>query len=245
LVLNGPVLAFRPAYRPFLRGWEAFSSLAIVNPADLTSSQESVRVQKTMDHEPTQISIRAFRVVGRHGGIYHKWLIVEDTARAQFRFVGYSASGHRPTKDMKATIDRKDAWNILNSLRDAARIAETGSFHPLTADSIDGAIGQQQTEWQELKKHLSSQAVPSTSVPRRDEPASPGKGAKSTIRVIRGSELSEERQQIIDEVWDFAAGSQLEWKPIGRTPAGRKCDVLLFNGAERVLVSRTSVEVSK
>ena len=199
-----------------------------------------------MDHEPTQLSIRAFRVVGRHGGIYHKWLIIEDTARAQFRSVGYSASGYRPTKDMKATIDRNDAWNVLNSLRDAARIAETDSFHPLTADSIDDAIAQQQTEWQELKKHFSSQAMTSTSVPRRDEPTAAGKRAKPTIRVIRGPELSEEgRQQMIDEVWDFAAGSQLEWKPIGRTPAGRKCKVLMFNGAERVLVSLTSIEVSK
>ncbi len=107
-----------------------------------------------MHHESTQLCIRAFRVVSHQGGLYHKWLIIEDTARAQFRFVGYSASGYRPTKDMKATTDRKDAWNMLNSLREAARIAETGAFHPLTADSIDDAIAQQQTEWQELKKNF-------------------------------------------------------------------------------------------
>jgi hypothetical protein len=199
-----------------------------------------------MEHKPTQLSIRAFRVVGRYDGIYHKWVIVEDTVLAQFRFVDHSASGYRPTKDMKATIDRKDAWNVLNFLREAARIAETGSFHSLTADSIDGAIAQQQTQWQELKKHLSSQAMTSTSVPRRDEPTGSGKGAKATIGVIRGPELSEDRrQQMIDEVWDFAAGSHLEWRPNGRTPAGRKCEVLTFNGAERVLVSLTSVGVPK
>lgn len=105
---------------------------------------------------------------------------------------------------------------------------------------------RQQTEWQELKRNFSSQAMTSTSAPRRDEPTAAGKRAKPTIRVIRGPELSEEgRQQMIDEVWDFAAGSHLEWKPIGRTPAGRKCKVLMFNGAERVLVSLTSIEVSK
>jgi len=188
--------------------------------------------------------LRAFRVVSHQGGLDHKWLIVEDTVRAQFQSVGYSASGYRPTKDMKATIDRNDAWNVLNSLREAARIAETGSFHSLTADSIDDAIAQQQTEWQELKKHFSSQAMTSTSVPRRDEPTGADKRAKPTIRVIRGPELSEEeRQQMTDEVWGFAGGIHLEWMGGRRTPAGHKCEVLTFDGSEKVLVHLTSLEI--
>ena len=244
LVLNGPALVVRPANRPLLRGWKAFSSPAIVSRPDLTSSHESAGAQKTMEHKPTQLSMRAFRVVSHQGGLYHKWLIVEDTVRAQFQFVAHSASGYRPTKDMKATIDRKDAWNVLNSLREAARIAETGSFHSLTADSIDGAIAQQQTQWQELEKHLSSQAMTSTSVQRRDEPTGAGKRAKPRIRVIRGPELSEEeRQQMIDEVWDFAAGMHLEWRAGRRTPAGHKCEVLTFDGSEKVLVHLTSLEI--
>jgi len=191
--------------------------------------------------------MRAFRVVSHQGGLYHKWLIVEDTVRAQFQSVGYSASGYRPTKDMKATIDRKDAWNVLNFLREAARIAEAGSFLSLTADSIDDAIAQQQTQWQELKKHLSSQAMTSTSVQRRDEPTGAGKRAKPTIRVIRGPEPSEEEshqlQQMIDEVWDFATGMHLEWMAGRRTPGGHKCEVLTFDGSEKVLVNLTSLEI--
>lgn len=256
LVLSSPTFVFRPAYRPFLRDWKVVASVAIVNPADLSLSGESVRAQKTMDHEPTQLYLRAFRVVGRYDGIYHKWLIIEDTARAQFRFVGYSASGYQPTNDMKATIDRKDAWNVLNSFREAARLVETGSSPPQTADSIDDAIAQQQTEWQERKKYFSSQAMTlpnerlevdtgrSRSVPNRDGPTGAGKGAKPTISMIRGPELSEaERQQMTDEVWHFAGVVHLEWRVVPRTPAGYECEVLTFDGLEKVLVHPTFVEI--
>ena len=64
--------------------------------------------------------------------------------------------------------------------------------------------------------------------------------------MIRGPEPSEEEshqlQQMIDEVWDLAAGMHLEWRAGRRTPAGHKCEVLTFDGSEKVLVHPTSVE---
>jgi hypothetical protein len=239
LVMNAPILVSRPAYWPLLRGWITSASGAVIELGDSPLSQVSERAQKMIDHESTQLCMRAFRVVRRQGGLYHKWLIIEDTARAQFRSVAYSASGYRPTKDMKATIDRDDVWNALNSLRDAARIAERGSFHPLTADSIDAAIAQEQTE----RQNRSSQAMPATSVPKGDERTGTGKGAKPMISMVRGLEPSEEElQRMIDEVWDFAGAMHLEWRAGVRTPAGHKCEVLTFDGSEKVLVHRTFVE---
>lgn len=217
--------------------------VALVDPADLSLALESAGAQKIMDHESTALSIRAFRVISSRAGLYHKWLIIEDTTRAQFQCLGYSASAYRPTKDTKATIDRDDAWNVLNFLRDAARMAERTSFHPPRADSIDDAIAQQQTEWQELQ-NLKSQAMSSTSAPQGDELASTGKRAKPMIRVTRGAAPSEEElQRMIDEVWDFAAGVHLEWRAGTRTTVGHECEVLAFDGSEKVLVHLTSVEI--
>ena len=206
-------------------------------------TQQLVRVQKTMGQESTPICMKAFRVVSHQGGLYHKWLVIEDTERAQFRFVGYSASWNRPTKAEKATIDKDDAWNALNSLRDAARVAERGSFYPVTADSIDGAIAQEQTEREHLHNR-SSPEMPKTPTSRRNEPAAKRKGTKPLVRVRPDPMSSEaELRQMIDEVWDFAGGMDLKWKAGGQTPAGHEYEVLTFDGSERVLVRSTSVGI--
>jgi hypothetical protein len=67
-----------------------------------------------------------------------------------------------------------------------------------------------------------------------------------TIAVPGGSFSEEDRErtkQMIKEVWEYAGGKRLEWKPIGNTPAGRKCEVLTFDGSEEVVVSPTSIEI--
>ena len=243
LVLNGPILVSWPPYWRLLSGWISFSHLAVVDPAGLSLSYDSVGEQKIMDQESTQLCMRAFRVFSLEGSLYHKWLILEDVAHAQFRCVGYSASKYRPTKKMKATLDPNDAWRVLNALRDAALIAERGSFHQITADSIDTAIAQAQTEWQELQ-NLKSQAMTSTSLSRGDEPTGTAKPAKPMTKVIRGSKSSEqELKQMIDDVWGFAAGLHLEWRTGSLTPAGHDYEVLSFDGSEKVLVHPTSVEI--
>lgn len=245
LVLSGPILLSQPAYRAWLRGWVRYSCLGLLDPAGISLSHESADTQEIMNRESTELSIRAFRAVSRQRGLYHKWLIIEDTASSLFRCVGYSASPHPPTKDIKATIDRDDAWNVLNFLRDAARMAERASFPPLRADSIDDAIAQQQTEWQELQ-NLKSQPMSSKSAPKGEELARTGKTAKPMIRVTRGPAPSEEElQRMIDEVWEFAASLHLEWRAGRRTAAGHECEILTFDGLEKVLVHRTSVEIPR
>jgi hypothetical protein len=241
--LNSQLATSPRPYQPLFGGWIVFSSSAVADELDLWSSQESAGAHKIMNRKSTPLRMRAFRVIDRQGGSYFKWIVLEDIERAQFRVANYVAFGGGPTKGMKARMDHNDAWNVLNSLRNATRFPEND--RP-TADSIDDAIAQAQTEWQELQ-NLKSRAMSSTSVPRGDEPTGKDEGAKPMIRVIRGPEPADEEshqlQQMIDEVWDFGTGMHLEWRAGRRTTAGHECEVLTFDGSETVLVYLTSVEI--
>jgi hypothetical protein len=62
--------------------------------------------------------------------------------------------------------------------------------------------------------------------------------------ITRSSGASEiDLDRMIKEVWDFAGGKRLEWRPARQTPSGRKCEVLTFDRSERVLVGPTSIEI--
>jgi len=71
------------------------------------------------------------------------------------------------------------------------------------------------------------------SVPSEPEPT--GKGSKPVLIAMPGGSPSEE-----ESVWEYAGGKRMDWKPIGSTPAGRKCEVLTFDGSEEVLVDCNS-----
>jgi hypothetical protein len=188
-------------------------------------------------------SLMAFRVTGRRGRLYEKWLMLEDTASGQFRCVNYG-SGYYPTKNVDPVEDRDDMWSILNVMRNRARFPATRSVSRPTADSIDGAVALQRTEWQDLQKRA-AQAMKATTVPpKKAEPSGTGDSPKPAIELLRdGGPSDEEVRRMMAEVWDYAGGKRLEWKQGGRTPSGRKYEILTFDGSEKVVASQTSVEI--
>ncbi len=207
-----------------------------------------------MSHESKPLRIRAFRVIDRQGGKYSRCIVTEDVERAQFQ-AGSWSRGSFPSEDIQAQIDmievtraetdKNDAWNVLQALRDVARFPESLLDEPV-ADSIDAAVSKKEMRFQELMEMVAQGKIP-ISVPGEHEPTS--KSSKPRIVAVPvlsspSEEESQETQRMIDEVWDFAGGMRLEWKPIGNTSAGRKCEVLTFDGSEEVLVGPTSIEIS-
>ena len=177
-------------------------------------------------------------MAGRCDRLYHKWHIIENTIARQFWFAGYVSSVY------PSFNDNDDTWAVLNALMHTARMLGLGSVFPLTADSISAVIEQQQAKWQELQGHA-AQAI--SSAPETPEHTRADRSPKPSARIVRSeSEFSNEQlQQMIDEVWDFAAGIRLEWRPRGRTPEGYECQVLTFDGSEIVLVHPTLLEIPK
>lgn len=242
LALNCQLATFVQAYQSLLLGWIGSSFLAIANEPDPSPTQASAGAHEIMNHESTPLRLRAFRVTGRKGGTYSKWIVLEDLQRTQFRVANYVAFGGAPTRGLKQEMDKDDAWNVLNCLRNATRIPEKDRSHWPTADSIDDAISQEEIRMQELWDQAPHSTAPS-SFAREHEPS--GKKSKPLAMAIKGSGPSEEElQQLIKEVWDFAGGKRLKWRRMGRTPAGRKCEVLTFDGQVELLVGLTSVGVS-
>lgn len=94
-----------------------------------------------MNDESTPLRMRAFRVIDRRDGNYSKWIVIEDVERAQFRTDSH-VSGSSPLRGMKAEIDKNDAWNVLNSFRNAARFPESDRLNWPAGDSIDAAISR-------------------------------------------------------------------------------------------------------
>lgn len=234
----------RRAHHPLFRGWIVSSFLAAVDDPSLSSSQEPVGAPKIMHNESTPLRVRALRVIDRQGGTYSRWIVLEDIERAKFRVGSHITFGNGPTKGMKARMDRDDAWDVLSSLRNASRFPENTLIHWPGGDSIDAAISQDEVRGQPLwERARALQGKKPILAPREHEPT--GQRSKPAIIATEdGGPSEEELQQMIKEVWDFAGGKQLKWKPIGRTPAGRECEVLTFNGSEQVLVGPKSVEVA-
>jgi hypothetical protein len=228
-------------------------SPAVTDEPDLLSSQESIGEYK-MNYESKPIRMKAFRVIDRQGGKYNRCIVIEDVELAQFRFGGGSYQS-APTEEMQAQmdrwaeaiqaeLDRNDAWNVLNSLRNDSRFPEHAQDDP-AADSIDAAVSQAEMSLRERMEWVAQGKIP-ISDPSEHEPT--GKSSKPGIVAVPvlGSPSEEElqkTQRMIDEVWDFAGGKRLEWKPVGNTPAGRKVEVLTFDGSEEVLVGPTSIEI--
>jgi hypothetical protein len=185
--------------------------------------------------------MKALRVIDHRDGNYSKWIVIEDVERAQFR-TGSHVSGSSLPKGMKAEIDKNDAWNVLHALRNAARFPESDQIHWPISDSIDAAISRDELWIQEFWDRARYGTTPSSS-PEEPEPTDQ-RPRPTIVAAPSGHPSEEELQRMIKEVWDFAGGKRLKWKPIGGTPSGRRCEVLTFDGSEEVLVGATSVEIS-
>jgi hypothetical protein len=126
-------------------------------------------------------------------------------------------------------------------LRDVARFPEILTYQ-LAADSIDAAVSQAEIRSQELRDWDLHEKVPSWAPKEHDQM---DRGSMPMEVVARPGEgpSDEEIQRMVQEVRDFAGGKRLRWKRVGRTPAGRQCDVLTFSGWDEVLVSPTGIEL--
>jgi hypothetical protein len=206
-----------------------------------------------MNQESMPLRMRAFRIIDFQGGEYYRCIVIEDVERAQFRISSFSFGGGR-TEEMQAQIeqiyeamqteiDRGDVLDVLHFLRNASRFPESGGNEP-AADSIDAAVSQYKMRFREFMERFFPEKIP-ISVPSGPEPT--GKGSKPVLIPMPGGspskEESEQSKQMKKEVWDYAGGKRMDWKPIGSTPAGRECEVLTFDGSEEVLVGATSLEI--
>ena len=196
--------------------------------------------------------MRAFRIIDFQGGEYYRCIVIEDVGHAQFRISSFSFGGGR-TEEMQAQldriyeamqteIDRGDVLDVLHFLRNASRFPESGRNEP-AADSIDAAVSQYKMRFREFMERFFPEKIPNR-VPSEPEPT--GEGSKPVLIPMLGgspSEESEQSKEMKNEDWDYAGGKRMDWKPIGSTPAGRKCEVLTFDGSGEVLVGATSLEI--
>jgi len=189
-----------------------------------------------------KLRMRAFRVIDFQGGEYYRCLVIEDVGRAQFRIISFSFGGGRTEEiqtqmdriyeAMQTEIDRGDVLEVLDFLRNFSRFPESYG-NQSAADSIDAAVSQYKMRFRKSMERFFPKKIP-ISVPSEPEPT--GKRSKPVLIPMRGGDPSDK------EVWDYASGKRMYWKTCGSTPAGRKCEVLRFDGSEEVLVCETSLE---
>lgn len=139
------------------------------------------------------------------------------------------------TKAIKSMMDRLDAWNALNRLRDEDCFPDVPTEMP-PDDSIDAAVEQPISR---IREHFRGK-VPTWA---KQRPPTDQQSRPVVIGLSRGVSSEEEFDRVQQEVWDFASGLELRWKRARRTPAGRQCEVLTFSGSNEVLVTPTGLQV--
>jgi len=146
----------------------------------------------------------------------------------------FSGRGHY-TRAIKSMMDRLDAWNVLNRLRDDDCFPDVPTEMP-PDDSIDAAVEQPIAR---IREHFQGKAP---NWAKRRPPTDQQSGAV-VIGMWRGVSSEEEFDKVQQEVRDFASGLEPRWKRARRTPAGRQCDVLTFSGSDEVLVTPSGLQV--
>jgi hypothetical protein len=193
-----------------------------------------------MNSETMPLRVKAFRVIDRRDGNYSRWIVIEYIDHAKFQVAGFVSFGESLPKEMKTKADQDDVWKTLNALKDGTRISESNQGLLSIGDSIDAAIAQAQIRQKELWDWARHGKAPSWAT---TQPEASDQRTKPTIMARPGVGPSEEEfERMTKEVWEYAGGKRLKWKSIGHTPAGRKCDVLTFDGSEEILVGPTSIE---
>jgi hypothetical protein len=205
-----------------------------------------------MNQESMPLRTRAFRVIDYQEYEYCRLIVIEDVESAQFRVSRFSFAGGRTEEiqaqmdqvyeAMKAEIDRDDAREVLESLRHARRFPERAWTDWPLADSIDAAVSQAKMRFRESMERFFPGKI---SLPVPSEPEPTGESSKPVVMPMTSGTTSESGHstQMIEEVWNFAGGKRLYWKPIGSTPAGRQCEVLTFGESEEVLVGSDSIDI--
>ena len=199
-----------------------------------------------MNSESKRIRMRAYRIIEIRGRKFSNWIVTEDIERELFS-VGSSYGG---SLGGAPKHDRSDTCNALVALREEwhrnfSSVPPINTLLPRAAsDSIDRAIAQAEIRskklW-ELARQLKTGSVPEE-IRRSRQPSEP-------LIMAEGSEppldqdFEREFQRFEKELKDYGGARQMKWKSKGRTPAGRRCEVLTFDGSEEVLVGEKSVEI--
>lgn len=200
-----------------------------------------------MNSESKIIRMRAYRIIEIRDRKYSNWIVTEDIEREQFSVASsYGGSLGVPKHD------RSDTRNALIALREELRRSFSSvpmnTLLPRAAsDSIDRAIAQAEIRSKKLRE-LAHQSRAGGSVPEDIRAAV--QPSEPSIMIVpvpskppSQEEFDRELQRLDNELREYVGGRQMKWKSKGRTPAGRKCEVLTLDGSEEMLVGEKSVEL--
>jgi hypothetical protein len=113
------------------------------------------------------------------------------------------------------------------------------------ADSIDQAIAEAEIRQKKVRE-LARQLEAGGPVPEEIRPANQPSDSSMMVEASEppfGEELDRKLQRWEKELKEYLGGKQMKWKSKGRTPAGRRCEVLTLDGSEEMLVGEKSVEL--
>src|SRR5262249_15567998 len=149
---------------------------------------------------------------------YSHWLVLEYVEQAQFRVIDTSTGIDRSSdvflKEMDATFDRSDSWNVLQALREASRYPEEARTHSEIADSIDAALAKNEIMRRDLGK-WHRRGKPPDRFQKEQEPRR--KSSEPPIMIVPVMEDSDSfdkdfermEKEMEREVWDYAGGKRL------------------------------------
>jgi hypothetical protein len=173
--------------------------------------------------------VRAVRQLADH---YHKSpdLISEEELRQYFLHIKNVKKYSRASSTI-ATSRKK----LRNSVAVFTQWCETysGRWNQQGAETIDDAINKYQVFCAELRARISASSFGEpVSVPTEKEQRK--LRAYLTVKEEPAKEVQyeEEIRQLSRELRRKAGSKNVQWEPFGLTPAGRECQILVFNGKE-------------
>jgi len=255
LLAPGITLGFGPCCR-----WVSAEPVVLVDAATVLDSQEPNGGLK-MNHNP--ISVRLFRVTGAR--IVNSTIVIEYVERGEFKDVaGGCDTGAAFLAEGLGTASADECtFTALYALRRQGLYGTAAELPPGVSRSIDEAVEQmadysearmrEMIEFQErwMREHPIDESGERKQPAVLTEPRSLGKGSGPVmipqhrqVTPEEGRRLDEQIKQQLREVWSYGRGKHLEWKRIGRTPAGRDCEVLTVDGEELLYPGPASIETS-
>jgi hypothetical protein len=160
-----------------------------------------------------------------------------------------------------ASVD-KYTWGALAALRRQGLYGYAAKLPPQMSRSIDEAVEQmadfsearmrERIEFQERwnrehpidesgeKKQPGVHTEPHSAISKGSDPVL----TWSEATPEEATQAVEHLKQEIREVWSYGRGKRIEWKRVGRTAAGRDCEVLVVDGEELLYPGPASIETS-
>lgn len=192
-----------------------------------------------MNSEPKTIWMRAYRVIEIRRREYSVWIVLEDVERKLFR----ASSQATPYDTRDALIALRSEWHLSFSP------VSINTLLPLAhADSIDRAIAEgeiRRMRLRELARQLRAGGPVPEEIRRATQPSDSlimAEASEPLSREELNRKLQRKLQRSEKELRDYLGGRHMKWRPKGRTPAGRKCEILTLDGSEEMLVGEKSVE---